>query len=266
MAVVLLVWLVLALLLSLSGALHQVPLPMPMLGGIITVVLLAVLTVASTWRARALELGFRPLIAIHLTRFVGFYFLWLYSLGVLARNFAVPAGWGDVIVAVLAIPLLMMRDGLATRWRTLLIAWNLIGLADILVVVVLAFQMSIADPGFQNAFASLPLSLLPLYIVPLVIASHGVMLYKLAAPGLSTSVRTRTLSMLVAVVGDQRRPALRAGAAVAGTAERDARAVHTCGGQLRLRQARRDDSDARRRQAAHGHPRPQGRARARRSC
>ena len=201
MAVVLLVWLVLALLLSLSGALHQVPLPIPMLGGIITVVLLAVLTVASTWRARTLELGFRPLIAIHLTRFVGFYFLWLYSLGVLARNFAVPAGWGDVIVAVLAIPLLMMRDGLSTRWRTLLIAWNLIGLADILVVVVLAFQMSIADPGFQNAFASLPLSLLPLYIVPLVIASHGVMLYKLAAPGLSTSVRTRTLSMLVAVVG-----------------------------------------------------------------
>jgi len=180
MAVVLIVWLIVALLLSVFGILHQVPLPIPMVGGLITVALLAILTTATSWRERVLALGYRPLIAIHLTRFVGFYFLWLYSLGVLPRNFAQPAGWGDIIVAALAIPLLMVRDGLATRWRALLIAWNLIGLADILVVVVLAFRMAMADPGFQNAFASLPLSLLPLYIVPLVIASHGVMLYKLA--------------------------------------------------------------------------------------
>ena len=180
MAVVLLVWLIAALLLSLAGVFHQVPLPMPMVGGLITVFILAVLTLSPAWRQRALALGYRGLIAIHLTRFVGFYFLWLYSLGVLARNFAVPAGWGDIIVAILAIPLLAI-ESVATRWRGALIVWNLIGLADILMVVVMAFQMSVADPGFQNAFASLPLSLLPAYIVPLVIASHALMLYSLTA-------------------------------------------------------------------------------------
>jgi hypothetical protein len=181
LATVLVIWLILALLLSLAGVFHQLPIPMPMLGGGITVLVLAVLIASPTWRRRALEHGFKPLIALHLTRFVGFYFLWLYSLGVLARNFAVPAGWGDIIVAVLAIPLLIVRDWDAPTWRTYLLAWNLFGLADILMVIAMALRMAIADPGFRNAFASLPLSLLPTFIVPLVIASHALMLRELWA-------------------------------------------------------------------------------------
>ncbi len=180
MALLLIVWLVVVLVLSVAGVFHQLPIPMPMLGGFITLVILALLTLSASWRQRALALGYRPLIAIHLTRFVGFYFLWLYSLGVLPRNFAVPAGWGDIIVAILAIALLIV-DSSSSRWRGALFFWNLIGLADILMVVVMAFQMAMADPGFANAFASLPLSLLPAYIVPLVIASHALMLYSLTA-------------------------------------------------------------------------------------
>ena len=49
--------------------------------------------------------------------------------------------------------------------------------------------------------------------------------------------------------------------------ERDARDGHgTSDDRLRLRPARRDDPDARRRQAAHRHPRAEGREATRRSC
>jgi 4-amino-4-deoxy-L-arabinose transferase-like glycosyltransferase len=44
-------------------------------------------------------------------------------------------------------------------------------------IVVLVVWL-IADRGFQNAFASLPLSLLPTYIVPLVMASHALIFYQ----------------------------------------------------------------------------------------
>jgi hypothetical protein len=178
--VFLVVWLIVALLVSVAGLLHQVPIPMPMLGAVITVVLLGLLIAWPAWRRRALAGGLRPLIAIHLTRFVGFYFLGLYSLGVLPRNFAVPAGWGDVIIAVLAIVLLLIGDLSAGGRRLFLLVWNLLGLLDILMVVSLAMRIAIADPGFQNAFASLPLSLLPTYIVPLVIASHALIVYRLS--------------------------------------------------------------------------------------
>ena len=54
-------------------------------------------------------------------------------------------------------------------------------------------------------------------------------------------------------------------APVPGLAERDAGDVRARDRRLRLRPARRDDPDARRREAAHGHPRSEGRAAARRS-
>jgi hypothetical protein len=168
----LLVWLILALLLSLTGTFHNLPVRMPVLGALLTAALLIVLALSRPVRARALAGGPRPLVAFHLTRFVGFYFLWLYSLGVLARNFAVPAGWGDVIIAAWAGALLVMGDWSSREMRLAVLLWNIFGLFDILMVMGMAARQAAADPGFQNGFASLPLSLLPTFIVPIVIASH----------------------------------------------------------------------------------------------
>ena len=142
---------------------------------LLTIGVLLILALSRPARARALARGARPLVAFHLTRFIGVYFLWLYSLGVLARNFAVPAGGGDVIIAVWAAVLLVVRDWESSEMRLALLVWNVFGLFDILLVLALAARQAAADPGFRNAFASLPLSLLPTFIVPLVIASHVLM-------------------------------------------------------------------------------------------
>jgi hypothetical protein len=55
-----------------------------------------------------------------------FIFLWLYGRGLLPRDFAVPAGWGDVLIASTAvIVLLIVRAQPASRGaRFAVLIWN----------------------------------------------------------------------------------------------------------------------------------------------
>jgi len=55
-----------------------------------------------------------------------------------------------------------------------------LGLADILFVVVTAARLGVADPESMAALLRLPLSLLPTFLVPLIIASHVVLGVRLA--------------------------------------------------------------------------------------
>jgi len=55
-----------------------------------------------------------------------------------------------------------------------------LGLADILFVVVTAARLGVADPESMAALLQLPLSLLPTFLVPLIIASHVILGVRLA--------------------------------------------------------------------------------------
>ena len=186
-------WLFVAVLIGYSGALRGARLPMPALGMAITLTLLFALAVRRDYRERALSVGVRALIAFHLTRFVGIYFLWLYNRGLLPRDMAVPAGWGDIIVAVLAIVVLLAFRPDTPRGRTAIMVWNIIGLTDIIMVLARASEMVERDPLMQMGFTSLPLSLLPTFLVPLIIATHVLIIVwwvqtrKLPTPQLSPS-------------------------------------------------------------------------------
>lgn len=75
------------------------------------------------------------MVSLHLTRFVGIYFLYIYyRYGALPRAFAVPGGWGDIIVATLALGLLGVAGELEPR-RWFVGLWNTLGLIDIRFVV-----------------------------------------------------------------------------------------------------------------------------------
>lgn len=116
----------------------------------------------------------RALVLLHVTRFVGIYFLILYQRGELPRAFAVPAGLGDIVVATMALPVALAPLDLAVRQRALRI-WNVVGLADILFVVFTAARINLAHPGDLRALTHLPLSLLPTFLVPLIIATHVIL-------------------------------------------------------------------------------------------
>ena len=121
----------------------------------------------------------RTLVLLHLTRFVGIYFLILHRRGELPGAFALPAGIGDIAVAIMAIPVALAPLEAPSRRRAIVI-WNVVGLVDILLVVATAARLNLADPAQMQAFTRLPLSLLPTFLVPLIIATHVLLFVRLA--------------------------------------------------------------------------------------
>ncbi|MEO7415277.1 MAG: hypothetical protein ABIZ81_18185 [Opitutaceae bacterium] len=145
--------------------------------GLTTLLLLAYFRVEALRRAID-ELPVRALVFFHVTRFVGFYFLHLYSLGELPYEFAVPGGYGDIIIATLALAVLFIPMPEARRSRAIYI-WNVIGLVDILLVLFSAVRLGRDDPSAMRALTYLPLSLLPTFLVPAILASHVIIFRRL---------------------------------------------------------------------------------------
>jgi hypothetical protein len=174
-------WLLIATGLGAAGVIGALPPPaIPLV-----VVALSALVLAAGWRATGFgawlaALDERWLVGLHLTRFVGAYFLYLYSRGRLPYAFAVPGGWGDIAVASLATVVLAAGPPRDARRRLAYVAWNVLGLADILFVVTTAGRLVVTDPASMAELGRLPLSLLPTFLVPLIIASHVILGVRLA--------------------------------------------------------------------------------------
>ncbi len=174
-------WLLIATALGAAGAVRALRPPGPPLVvlGLTAVVLVAGWLLAG-FRAWLSAIDERWFVGLHLTRFVGAYFLYLYGQGQLPYAFAVPGGWGDITVASLAAILLVAGPPRHAWRRSAYIVWNVLGLADILFVVATAAWLVAADPESMAALLRLPLSLLPTFLVPLIIASHVVLGVRLA--------------------------------------------------------------------------------------
>lgn len=177
----LLLWFVAAIAFAASGQLARLvpPAPQLLLLGLTAVLLIA----GALWAPLRLWLAgvnLRQIVALHLTRFVGFYFLVLYGRGELPYAFAVLGGWGDIVVAAGALVIVLLVPDLVAR-RGWILTWNLIGLADILFVVATAARLALTDPGSMAALLVLPLGLLPTFVVPLIIASH-ILLFRRLLP------------------------------------------------------------------------------------
>ena len=143
---------------------------------------LTALALFACWKVSTLQkwvmtVELRWLVLLHLTRFVGFYFFILCSRGELPFAFAAPAGWGDIIVAALAVLLLALSN--ARNW-SMLIIWNTIGLTDILFVVMTALRLGLEDWRSMHALREFPLSLLLTFLVPLIIVSHILIFFRAA--------------------------------------------------------------------------------------
>ncbi len=175
------VWLLIAIVVVGTGVLSAMPAwatPVILLG-LVSAVLLPF------WRYRpfrewSLATNVKTYVAIHVSRFVGFYFLVLNARGELPEEFVV-GGWGDIIVACGAVAVVLyLPRAESFRWWSLL-AWNVIGLADILLVVGTAARLFFFDPESVSVLREFPLGLLPTFLVPIIISTHIVMLVGLQA-------------------------------------------------------------------------------------
>jgi hypothetical protein len=177
-ALLLAAWLCLAAGFGIAGWLESASPPLVA----IVIWTLTALALLACWKVPALrewtmKADLRWLVLLHLTRFVGFYFFYLCGRGELPFDFAAPAGWGDIIVAALAILLLALSG--ARKWR-MLIVWNTIGLTDVLFVVLTALRLGLEDRHSMHSLREFPLSLLPTFLVPLLIASHVLIFFRAA--------------------------------------------------------------------------------------
>ena len=178
--VVLILWLLLALSAGALGVTARVvpPIPQAVLLGLV-VIQLFTYAFYSGFRSWCMTVDLRALVLFHITRFVGIYFLILYSRGRLPYDFAVPGGWGDIAVAVSAVLMAVyVKPEDKVGWSVYLL-WNVLGLADILFVVFTATRLALSDPGSMAELLGFPLSLLPTFVVPIIIFTHVVIFARL---------------------------------------------------------------------------------------
>ena len=168
------VWLVLAIVASLAGVPQKLTPPAPQIVLLLlTVALLAFGRIYAPLRAWIVTVDIRVLAGLHVTRaLAGAGFLWAASRGTLSPGFANIAGYGDIAVAILAILLVVLIDPQRAVAPLLYVIWNTIGLIDIMFVVVTATRIGLADPVAMAQLLSFPFALIPLFLVPIIIASH----------------------------------------------------------------------------------------------
>lgn len=174
----LVVWLVAALAVSRSGILFDPPkVILPIIIWAPVAVFLAGFFGFPRMRSWIWSIDLRWPIGFHILRApIGTAFLLMEAAGRLPPEFAIKAGIGDIVIglaaflAIWCVPLLT-----AVRVRALLI-WNILGLADILMVFVVA-QRILFFGGDAQALVELtrfPTLAVPLFIVPVVIITHVV--------------------------------------------------------------------------------------------
>src|SRR5687768_1974763 len=171
-------WFLLALFVGETELLYVLPGPAAQ----ITLIALTTGLLTAFWTSRSFrgwvnQLDLRILLGLHLVRFVGVYFLFLHKQGELPGRFALTAGWGDIIVAVGVLALLLVPP--LRKSSKAVFAWNTLGLADILLVVTTAAGIAFVDRESMSALTRLPLSFLPTMVVPLIITTHVVIMIRL---------------------------------------------------------------------------------------
>ena len=179
-AIALILWLLLALIAGASGLFARLvpPLPQAVLLGLVLVQVL-MFAFYKHFRTWCMSVDLRALVLFHVTRFVGIYFLILYSRGKLPYDFAVPGGWGDIAAAVYAVLIVTYVEPEGKTGWAIYLLWNLLGFADIMFVVLTAARRALYDPGSMAELLKLPLALLPTFIVPVIIFTHIVIFARL---------------------------------------------------------------------------------------
>jgi hypothetical protein len=151
---------------------------------------LALLAVSPTWQSVVASVPQEWLIGAQFYRVIGAVFLVVWVQGGLPAFFAIPAGVGDILTGVAAVALAPFVARRVRSWRTAAVGWNLFGLADLVVAfgagsTLLAGPLStvFAAETTTAAIVTLPLGLVPLFLVPISVTLHCYSLWSLRTPG-----------------------------------------------------------------------------------
>ena len=119
------------------------------------------------------------LVGLQVYRVFGAALLVQLALGNLSPAFALPAGTGDVLVGVLALPVAFYLSRHEGSGRAVAVGWNLLGILDLVVAITLGFLASTGRIGSVPRPLAYPLVMIPAFGVPLSLILHGLSLRQL---------------------------------------------------------------------------------------
>jgi hypothetical protein len=183
-------WIGLAIALGTTGIYAATATPVPVVGVMVALPLVAIGAAASLFggvRETLLALPVTLLLGLNALRILpGAFILLLASQGKLSGPFPQSAGWGDIIVGVVAIPLMLVAARNAIGSRRALLAWNILGTFDLAEAVALGVLSAPGSPlqiyggaVGSSAMWSLPWSSIPTLLVPFYFITHGIIFARL---------------------------------------------------------------------------------------
>jgi hypothetical protein len=188
-AIPLVAWLAIIWSVAASGALQARPSAVPLLP--FALVLPVAIGLVSLMRSERIAAAADTasqgwLIGLQIYRIIGANFVVLWALGgAIPGVFAIPAGFGDMLVGALALPVAFYVASGAAGGRTAGVAWNILGIADLVLAVSLGF---LSSPGPLQIIAldqpnvlatTYPTVMTPAFAVPLSLILHGLSLWQL---------------------------------------------------------------------------------------
>jgi hypothetical protein len=175
-AALILAWFIAALVISALGGFTNAT---DRLGLSVAAAALAPLVIFAVWfsasrRLREYTLSLSPVLltAAQSFRIIGFTFVLLEALRSLPAIFALPAGYGDMFIGATAI--LVAWKFAEPRRRVPFLAWQFLGIADLVTAVTLGVTAPLLEPHSipVTLMTVLPLSLIPTFFVPLFLILH----------------------------------------------------------------------------------------------
>ena len=183
-------WIGLAIALGTTGIYAFAATPVPMVGVMVALPLVAIggaALLSARVRETLLALPVPLLLGLNALRILpGAFILLLASHGKLSGPFPQSAGWGDIIVGITAIPLLLVVARNFAGSRGALLAWNIFGTLDLVEAVALGVLSAPGSPlqifggaVGSTAMWSLPWSSIPTLLVPFYFITHGIIFARL---------------------------------------------------------------------------------------
>jgi hypothetical protein len=173
-----------------AGTHYSMATPIPLgLSAVLPVVVFAIwFSISSGFRQYIRSLNPVGLTAVQTWRIGGVVFLILMAKGMLPPTFALPAGLGDMTIGVTAplIALALSRKKLA-EW--VFVLWQAAGILDLVVAVGTGVLSSptrlgvLAHGATTRLMGQLPMSLIPTFVVPLLLIFHIICIAQLRQAG-----------------------------------------------------------------------------------
>ncbi len=185
-------WAVLMWFLAVNGVFRRTLGPVPILPFAIFVPILVGIPLLTRSSYVASLLDAMPsswLIGLQVYRVLGGIFVVNWARDAMPGVFAVPAGFGDVLVGLLALPAALWVSQGSRSGRIAGVLWNLLGITDLAIAVCMGM---LSSPGPFHVFAlehpntligSFPIVMIPAFAVPNSIILHGLSLWQLRRMG-----------------------------------------------------------------------------------